>query len=81
MYKCYQKLLDLDKPGRTNWFSNVKKIVCSMGPRYQRLWETKDIESDPKALKFVSEILHRQFKDKTMTDIQTAGDGKKLRTI
>ena len=58
----------------------IKQIVCSMGPRYQRLWETQDIKSDPKALKFVSEILHRQFIDKTTTDIQTAGDGKKLRT-
>ena len=51
-----------------------------MGDRYQRLWETQDIKSDPKALKCVSEILHRQFIDKTMADIQTAGDGKKLRT-
>ena len=51
-----------------------------MGARYQRLWETQDIKSDPKALRFVSKILHRQFTDKTMTDIQTAGDGKKLRT-
>ena len=80
LYKCYQKLLDLDKPGQTNWCSNVKKILCSMGARYQRLWEIQDIKSDPKALKFVSEILHRQFIDKTMADIQTAGDGKKLRT-
>ena len=49
-----------------------------MGARYQRLWETQDIKSNPKALKFVSQILHRQFIDKAMTDIQTARDGKKL---
>ena len=54
LYKGYQKLLVLDKPGQTNWSSNVRRIVCSMGTRYQRLWETQDIKSDPKALKNLS---------------------------
>ena len=73
-------MISLRQPVQTNWCSNIKRIVCSMGARYQRLWETQDIKSGPKALEFVFEILHRQFIDKTMADKQTAGNGKKLRT-
>ena len=40
----------------------------------------KTFKSNPKTLKFASEILHREFIDTTMADIQTAGDGKKLCT-
>ena len=77
--KRWEMLPEITSLGQT-WTDQPKRIVCSMGDSYQRLWEMQDIKRDLKALKFVSEILHRQFINKIMADIQTAGDGKKLRT-
>ena len=80
LHKCYLQLLNLDKSGQVNWCSNVKTLLCSIGERYQRLWDTQDTRIDPKAIANSSGILHQLYIDNLMLDIQTSGQGKKLRT-
>ena len=72
LHKCYLQLLNLNKSGQVNW--------CSIGERYQRLWDTQYTRSDPKAIANSSGILHQIYIDNLMLDIQTSGQGKKLRT-
>ena len=79
LHKCYLQLLSLDNSGQVNWCSNVKNLLCSIGERYQRLWDTQDTSSDSKAIASSSEMLHQLYVDNLMSDIQASGEGKKLR--
>ena len=74
--------LNLDKSGQVNWSSNVKNLLFSIGERFQRLWDTQDTSSDPKAIASSSEIIHQLYIyiDKLTSDIQTSRDGKTLWT-
>ena len=80
LHKCYLQLLSLDNSGQVNWYSNVKNLLCSISERYQRSWDTQDTSSDSKAIASSSRILHQLYIDNLMSDIQTSGEGKKLRT-
>ena len=79
LHKCYLQLLSLDNSGQINWCSNVKNLLCSIGERYQRLWDTQDTSSDSKAIASSSGMLHHLYIDNLMSDIQASGEGKKLR--
>ena len=70
----------MDKSGQVNLSANVKTLLSSIGERNQRLWDTQDTRSDPKAIASSSGILHQLYIDNLMLDIQTSVEGKKLRT-
>ena len=76
LHRCYLQLLSLDKSGQVNWCANVKNLLCSIGERYHRLWDTQDTSSDPKAIASSSGILHQLYIDNLMSDIQASGEGK-----
>ena len=59
-----------------NWCSNVKNLLCSIGERYQRLWDTQDTSSDSKAIASSSGMLHQLYVDNLMSDIQASGESK-----
>ena len=78
LHKCYLQLLSLDNSGQVNWCLNVKNLLCCIGERYQRLWDTQDTTSDSKAIASSSGMLHQLYVD--MSDIKASGEGKKLQT-
>ena len=44
------------------------------------MWDTQDTNSDSKAIASSSGILYQSYIENLMLDIQTSGEGKKLRT-